>query len=81
MSFAQTDEEKRRLWNSIGGLLIGDDTGAAVDFHVTSRAGQVVIDTKPTAATSPVIANVGGFGITLPMLLIGGVLAFLAFRK
>lgn len=80
MSFAQTDAEKRQLWNTVGGLLIGD-SGGDVDFHITTRAGQVAIDTKPVAPASPVIANVGGIGVTLPMMLIIGAVAFLVLRK
>lgn len=76
-----TAAEKQQLWNSLGAAVFGNDTGADVDFHVTSRDGQLAISTKPVATPSPVVANVGGYGITWPMLLIGAALAFLLVRK
>lgn len=82
MTFVQTADQKQRLWNGLGGVLFGDDSAGEVDFHITSRAGQVVIDTRPAPVIpSTVVANVGGFGITWPMVLIAGVVAVLALRK
>lgn len=81
MSLAATPEERQRLWNYLGGVVFGNDTGAQVDFHITSRDGQIAIDTKPVAAAAPVVANVGGFAITWPMVLIGGAVLFLLARK
>lgn len=81
MSLVQTDDDKRRLWNVLGGLVLGNDTGGEYDFHITSRGGQIAIGTQPVVPASPVIANVGGIGITLPMVLIGGIVAFLVLRK
>lgn len=79
MSFAQTDDDKRRLWNAVGGLFIGDSAGDS-DFSVSTRNGRVSINTGP--AVSPVVANVGGYGITMPMvLLVGAVLALIVARK
>ena len=80
MTFAPSDDERRRLWNGLGALVFGDDIGSDVDFRISSRNGQIAIDTRP-APVSPVVANVGGYGITLPMVLIGAAVAFLVLRK
>lgn len=81
MSFVATADDQRRLWDGLGAVVFGYDTGADVDFHVTSRDGKVAIGTRPVTVASPVVATVGGYGITLPVVLIVGAALFLLVRK
>lgn len=81
MSLVTTADDKRRLWDGLGAVVFGYDTGADVDFHVTSRDGKVAIGTKPVTVASPVVATVGGYGITLPVVLLGAAALFLLVRK
>lgn len=83
MSIVQNDEAGRRLWQAVGGVVFGEQAGTESDFIISNRNGQITVDARPVAtAQNAVVGNVGGFQITLPMvLLISGIVAYLALRK
>lgn len=81
MSLVQDDAAGQRLWQGLGGLIFGGQDGQPVDVIVTNRGGQISLDARPVAQAAPVVATVGGFQVTWPMVLIGGAVAYLLLRR
>ncbi len=82
MSLVANDDAGRRVWNGLGGLIFGQDTGSEVDLVVRNDNGRITLDARPVYQPMPPIATVGGFQITMPMVLVATAIAiFWATRK